>query len=69
MNKIKKGMRVKYIFKDTDLIRASGFYPPIGTMGTVVNVDTQTIEVQWDSGTKDPGVWWCYPTDVEIVEV
>lgn len=70
--RLRPGNRVRYIHEDIDNIRASGFYPPIGTLGTVVDVDYSfkypVIEVQWDSGTNGDGVWWCYVTDVEYVE-
>lgn len=62
---IEVGSRVKYIKKDTAEIKASGFYPPIGTLGTVISVDEQdcTVEVKWDKGTKD-GAWWCALEDI-----
>lgn len=63
-----KGTRVKYIHIDTPEDRNTGFYPPIGTLGTVVYVDyDNSIKVKWDKGTDDDGVWWCEKSDVVIV--
>jgi hypothetical protein len=67
------GMRVRYTHEDTEYDKRMGFFPPIGTLGTVEKVDPgpkgkEQILVQWDSGTIGDGKWWCYWTDVEIVE-
>lgn len=63
------GSRVKYIRNDDEYYRETSYYPPIGTLGTVVQVDSEdnTIEVEWDSGTMGRGIWWCNNTDVEVV--
>lgn len=66
---MKIGARVRYIRIDNEEDKASGYYPPIGTLGTVVDVNGIDIEVEWDSGTKDNGVWWCELADVEEVEL
>lgn len=70
---MKVGMRVRYIHEDSEYDKRIGFFPPIGTLGTVLKVDPgpkgkEQIFVQWDSGTIGDGRWWCYWTDVEIVE-
>ena len=63
-----KGTRVKYIHIDTPEDKETGFYPPIGTLGTVVYVDNDnSIEVKWDKGTDGDGVWWCEKSNVVIV--
>lgn len=67
------GMRVRYIREDSEKDKLLGYYPPIGTLGTVEKFDNrvkgeESILVQWDSGTRGDGRWWCYCTDVEIVE-
>ena len=64
------GTRVRYIKDDAD----GEYYPPKNTLG----ICTGRIEiyvngkilvcVKWDTGTKGDGTWWCYDTDVEIVE-
>lgn len=62
---IQVGSRVKYTRLDTEEDKATGYYPPIGTCGTVKTVESNTIEVLWDSGTKKDGLWWCEKSDVE----
>ena len=65
---LKVGTRVKYIHKDTEDEKATGYYPPIGTYGTVVYKDElDTIQVKWDEGTDGDGIWWCEPENVEEV--
>lgn len=65
---MKIGTRVRYIHIDTKDDKATGFYPPIGTFGTVVDTDKTGIRVKWDSGTKDEGIWWCGYEDVKEVK-
>ena len=68
---IKVGSRVKYIHEDTEDDKASGFYPPIGTLGTITYLDKEcddSIQVKWDAGTSGDGIWWCETENVEIVE-
>lgn len=67
MNNIFIGARVRYIRKDTAEDRATGYYPPIGTLGTVREIYADTYVVKWDYGTKGNGVWSCEHADVEIV--
>ena len=62
---LKVGTRVKYIRGDTEEDKATGYYPPIGTLGTIVTADTCGYQVQWDEGTKGNGMWYCDCTDVE----
>ena len=67
---MKLGARVCFV-NGWDKCKAnSGFYPPVGTLGTVtwVNAADNTIEVQWDGGVLVTGKWWCNAEDVEIVE-
>ena len=69
---MKLGTRVRFI-SEVGEYKSSGFYPPIGTLGTVENTDArkkgkEQILVQWDSGTIGDGQWWCYESDVEVVE-
>lgn len=65
---LKVGSMVRYTRKDNAEDIESGFYPPIGTRGTVVSVCQDDIEVKWEHGTRGDGVWWCKPTDVIEVE-
>ena len=60
------GDRVRYISIDSEDDKATGFYPPVGTCGIVVDVDEGGLMVKWGNGTKD-GEWWCCFDDVEVV--
>ena len=62
---MKIGIRVRYIHIDNEEDKNTGFYPPIGTLGTVVDIDETGIRVKWDSGTKGDCIWWCDYEDVE----
>lgn len=62
---IEIGSRVRYIRVDNEDDKATGYYPPIGTLGTVVGNDGYCYQVNWDSGTKGNGIYWCDHTDVE----
>lgn len=47
---------------------APSFYPPVGTIGTVKNVNSD-IQVQWQIGTtSETDLWWCEKGWVEAVE-
>lgn len=56
---IKVGSRVRYIREDGEERQRSGYYPPIGTLGTVTAVSPIGYRVQWDSGTNGDGNWAC----------
>lgn len=62
---IKVGSRVRYIREDGEFDKATGFYPPIGTLGTVKTVSGDSCQVKWDEGTYGEGIWWCKLTAVE----
>lgn len=71
---MKVGTRVRFVGDETyTTYKSSGFYPPIGTLGTVKDTDVgrkgkEQIFVAWDSGTIGNGIWWCYESDVEVVD-
>jgi len=65
---MKVDTRVRYIHIDSEEEKELGYYPPIGTLGTVIKVYEDDIVVKWDSGTKGDGEWYCDITDVEVVE-
>lgn len=67
---MKIGIRVRFTNRWDKYKTNSGFYPPVGTLGTItwVNSADNTIEVQWDGGTLMSGKWWCNAEDVEVVE-
>lgn len=61
------GSRVRYIHIDSEEKKETGYYPPIGTLGTVLRVYSTDIFVKWDNGTKGDGEWFCMIKDVEEV--
>ncbi len=67
---MKLGTRVRFANRWDKYKANSGFYPPVGALGTVtwINAADNIIEVQWDSGTLISGKWWCNAEDVEVVE-
>ena len=65
---IEVGSTVRYIKEDTEDDKSTGYYPPIGTLGTVKIVDDGGCQVKWHKGTKN-GAWWCDLDDVEEASV
>ena len=65
---IKVGSRVKYVGVNTEEDQATGYYPPIGTLGTVKMADMAGCLVKWDKGTIYDNTWWCDLVDVEEAE-
>ena len=64
---IKAGSKVKYVASDSAYDKASGFYPPKDTIGTVKRIDDVGAWVQWNEGTKK-GTWFCFMQDLEEVK-
>lgn len=67
---IKVGDRVRYIAEDSNEDKESGFYPPKGTIGTVIWVgdDGDQCHIQWPMGTtKGGGCWYTEKESVELV--
>ena len=62
------GDRVRYTHVNSELEASLGYYPPTGTLGTIVKVDEDGIMVKWDSGTKGNGEWYCDFEDVVEVD-
>ena len=60
------GSRVKYTHKNTKEEKELGYYPPVGTLGTVTEVRKYSVKVKWDKGTRE-GEWLCPKTDIEEV--
>ena len=60
------GARVRYIRIDNEEDKATGWYPPAGTLGTIIEIDGQELFVKWDSGTEE-GEWYCNRDDVEYI--
>lgn len=63
---MKAGDRVRYIHVNSEEEAVTGFFPPVGTLGTVKVVDEFDVLVKWDSGTV-PGAWYCMKEMVEVV--
>ena len=70
INELKIGDRVKYIRIDSEFDKTTGYYPPLGTLGTIDKLDYADTEagvrVKWDKGTKG-GAWWCNVSDIITV--
>lgn len=69
---IKVGDKVRYITEDTDDAKESGFYPPKGTIGTVIGIDSvddiAPYHIKWPEGTtKWNGCWYVDREDIELV--
>lgn len=66
---IKVGDKVRYIFEDSKEDKETGFYPPKGTVGTVLWVgnDSDQCYIRWPEGTTKGGV--CRYTEKETVEL
>ena len=69
--KIKVGDKVRYIAEDSREDKESGFYPPKGTIGTVLWVgnDSDQCHIQWPMGTtKGGGCWYTEKESVKLVD-
>ena len=58
---ISKGSRVRCVRERDD---TGVFIPPKGICGTVLDTDYNDLLVDWDSGVRDGGPWWCFYEDV-----
>lgn len=68
---IKVGDKVRYIFEDSKEDKESGFYPPKGTIGTVLWIgnDSGQCHIQWPMGTtKGGGCWYVEKENIELVD-
>ena len=66
---IKVGDRVRYIFEDSKEDKETGFYPPKGTVGTVlwVGYESGQCYIRWPEGTTRRG--GCWHTEIKSVEL
>lgn len=64
---MKAGDRVRYIHVNSEEEAVTGFFPPVGTLGTVKVVDEFDVLVKWDSGVIPNGIWYCEHKYVEVV--
>lgn len=68
---IKVGDKVRYIAEDSIEDRDSRFYPPKGTIGTVLwaGNDSVVCQVKWPEGTtKWHGCWYVEKENIELVD-
>lgn len=68
---IKVGDRVRYIAENPDDIKETGYYPPKGTVGTVIGIGSifavAPYLIQWPEGTtKSDGCWYVSRGDIEL---
>lgn len=69
MSKFNVGDKVRYIGKDHNDMPE--FYPPVGTIGTVVNQlnEYDDVYVQWEkASTSKEDCWYCGKYDIELVK-
>lgn len=68
---IEVGDRVRYIAENTEEASNTGFYPPKGTIGTVIGIedDAAPYHIKWPEGTtKWSGRWYVDREDIELVD-
>ena len=70
---IKVRDRVRYITEDPDEIKETGYYPPKGTIGTVIGIDSifsvAPYHIKWPEGTTEgSGRWHTEIKSVELVD-
>lgn len=67
---IEVGDEVRYIAEDTEEAKVTGFFPPKGTIGTVIGIenDAAPYHIKWPEGTTKPdGCLYTGRQDVELV--
>lgn len=69
---IEVGDKVRYITEDTEDIKETGYFPPKGTIGTVIGIDSvddvAPYHIKWPEGTtKWNGCWYVSREDIELV--
>ena len=69
---IEVGDKVRYITEDIDEVKKSGFFPPKGTIGTVIGIEdldcVAPYHIRWPEGTtKTDGCWFVNRKDIELV--
>ena len=69
MSKFNVGDKVRYIGKKHNDMPE--FYPPVGTIGTVVNQlnECDNVYIQWEkASTSKDDYWYCNRHDIELVK-
>ena len=69
---IEVGDKVRYITEDDVSEKELGFFPPNGTIGTVIGIDwifaAAPYLIKWPDGTtKGDGCWYVGREDIELV--
>lgn len=69
---IKVGDKVRYIAEDSIEDKESGYYPPKGTIGTVIGIDSifdvAPYHIKWpEETTKWNGCWYVERENIELV--
>lgn len=68
---IEIGDKVRYITEDTEESKESQFFPPKGTIGTVIGIEDDAVpyHIRWPEGTtKWNGCWYVSREDIELVD-
>lgn len=67
--KIRVGDKVRYIIDADTTKEFPEFYPPKGTIGTVIEIEDDPFYlIRWPEGTtEDDGCWYAKEEDVELV--
>lgn len=66
---IKVGDKVRYITDADTTKEFPEFYPPKGTIGTVIGIeDSPLYLIRWPEGTtEDDGCWYAKEEDIELI--
>lgn len=66
---IEVGDKVRYIIDAATTKKFPEFYPPKGTIGTVIGIeDSPSYLIRWPKGTtKGDGCWYAKKEDIELV--
>lgn len=71
VREIEVGDKVRYITENTEADKELRFYPPKGTVGTVIGIedDAAPYHIKWPEGTTKPdGCWYVRKRDIELVD-
>lgn len=69
---IEIGDKVRYITEDSKEDKESGYFPPKGTIGVVIGIESTDYiapyHIHWPEGkTKGDGCWYVGKEDIELV--
>ena len=69
---IEVGDKVRYITEDSKEDKESGYFPPKGTIGVVIGIESidyiAPYYIRWPEGkTKGDGCWYVGKEDIELV--